>query len=105
MKLTRNSKKFIYEIGKCEETFAKLKERMVTAPVLSLWEDQEDFVVYSDTSLKGIRCVLMQHNKVIVYASRQPKPYEQKYPTHNLELEVIILALKDWKTLHVWRKV
>ena len=31
----------------------------------------------------------------IVYASRQPKPYEQKYPTHNLGLAVIIFALRD----------
>ena len=37
----------------------------------------------------------MQHNRVIVYASRQPKPYEQKYPTHNLGLTVIIFVLKD----------
>ena len=80
---------------KGEESFAELNERMVTAPALSLWKYQGDLVVYSDASHKGIGCVLMQHNKVIVYASRQPKPYEQKYPTHNLGLAVIIFTLKD----------
>ncbi|KAL8104829.1 hypothetical protein AgCh_028849 [Apium graveolens] len=39
----------------------------------------------------------MQHNKVIVYASRQLKPYELKYPTHDMELAAIVLALKIWR--------
>ena len=40
----------------------------------------------------------MQHNKAIVYTFGQPKPYEQKYHTHNVGLTVIIFALKDWET-------
>ncbi|RVW15017.1 Transposon Tf2-12 polyprotein [Vitis vinifera] len=44
------------------------------------------FVVYSDVSRQGLGCVLMQHGKVVAYASRQLKPYERNYPTHNLEL-------------------
>nr|GFC57939.1 retrotransposon protein, putative, Ty3-gypsy subclass [Tanacetum cinerariifolium] len=32
--------------------------------------------IYSDASKKGLGCVLMQHGKVIAYASRQLKPYE-----------------------------
>ncbi|GKD23639.1 reverse transcriptase domain-containing protein, partial [Tanacetum coccineum] len=39
-----------------------------------------------DASKKGLGCVLMQHGKVIAYASRQLKPYEVNYPTHDLEL-------------------
>ena len=85
---------------KGEESFAELNERMVTTPILSLWKYQGDLVVYSDTSRKGIGCVLTQNNKVIAYASRQPKPYEQKYPTHNWELKAtIIFILKDWEIL------
>ena len=89
---------------KGEESFAELNERMVTSPALSLWKYQRDFVD-SDASHKRIGCVLMQHNKVIVYASRQPKPYEQKYPTHNLGLAIIIIALRDWEKRYVWRRV
>ena len=85
---------------KGEESFAELNERMVTTPILSLWKHQGDLVVYSDTSRKGIGCVLTQNNKVIAYASRQPKPYEQKYPTHNWGLKAtIIFILKDWEIL------
>ncbi|KAL8094138.1 hypothetical protein AgCh_035848 [Apium graveolens] len=72
----------------------ELKRRLIMAPVLSLPDDQGNFIIYSDASHKGLGCVLMQHDKVIAYASRQLKPLEQKYPTHDLELAAIVFALK-----------
>lgn len=36
----------------------------------------------------------MQGGKVIAYASRQLKPYEMNYPTHDLELTAVVFALK-----------
>ena len=39
----------------------------------------------------------MQNDKVIAYAYRQLKAYEQNYPTHDLELAAIIFALKIWR--------
>nr|GEY12218.1 retrotransposon protein, putative, Ty3-gypsy subclass [Tanacetum cinerariifolium] len=45
--------------------------------------------IYSDASKKGLGCVLMQHGKVIAYTSRQLKPYEANYPTHDLELAAV----------------
>ncbi|GKA56166.1 retrotransposon protein, putative, ty3-gypsy subclass [Tanacetum coccineum] len=39
----------------------------------------------------------MQHGKVIAYASRQLKPYEVNYPTHDLELAALVFALKIWR--------
>jgi len=53
-------------------------------------------VVYSDASGKGLGCVLMHHDHVIAYASRQLKPYERNFPTHDLELATVIFALKIW---------
>ncbi|GJW88455.1 retrotransposon protein, putative, ty3-gypsy subclass [Tanacetum coccineum] len=55
------------------------------------------FQIYSDASKKGLGCVLMQHGKVIAYASRQLKPYEVNYPTHDLELAAVVFALKIWR--------
>ena len=69
-KLTRNIEKFKW-MDKCEESFQELKKRLVTAPVLKLPDEKGDFVIYSDASHKGLGCVLMQHGKVIAYASRQ----------------------------------
>ena len=39
----------------------------------------------------------MQAGKVIAYASRQLKDYEQRYPTHDLELASVVFALKIWR--------
>nr|XP_028953915.1 uncharacterized protein LOC114822920 [Malus domestica] len=37
------------------------------------------------------------HDKAIAYASQQLKPHEGNYPTHDLELTVIIFVLKIWR--------
>ena len=95
-KLTRKNHKFEWN-AECEESFQELKQKLVTAPVLVLPDDKGDFVIYSDASHKGLGCVLMQHNKVIAYASRQLKPHELKYPTHDMELAAIVFALKIWR--------
>ncbi|WMV58185.1 hypothetical protein MTR67_051570 [Solanum verrucosum] len=39
----------------------------------------------------------MQNGKVIAYASRQLKVHEKNYPTHDLELAVVVFALKIWR--------
>ena len=39
----------------------------------------------------------MQHDKVVVYASRQLKDYETRYPTHDMELAAVVFALKTWR--------
>jgi len=37
----------------------------------------------------------MQHDHVIAYASKQLKPHERNYPTHDLELAVVIFAWRS----------
>jgi hypothetical protein len=39
----------------------------------------------------------MQDGKVVAYASRQLKPHEQNYPTHDLEFAAGVHALKIWR--------
>ncbi|XP_041025395.1 uncharacterized protein LOC121265796 [Juglans microcarpa x Juglans regia] len=75
----------------------ELKKRLVTTPVLAVPSERGGFVVYSDASRLGLGCVLMHLGKVIAYASRQLKTYEQNYPTHDLELAAVVFALKIWR--------
>ena len=82
---------------RCERSFQTLKESLTSAPVLTLPNENEGFVVYTDASKLGLGCVLMQQGKVVVYASRQLKPHEENYPTHDLELVVVVFALKLWR--------
>ena len=82
---------------KCEQSFQELKKRLTTAPVLALPEPGKAFTVYCDASRVGLGCVLMQDGRAIAYASRQLKPHEQNYPTHDLELAAVVFALKMWR--------
>ncbi|XP_057746861.1 uncharacterized protein LOC130966113 [Arachis stenosperma] len=83
--------------SECGKSFQTLKEKLTPAPVIILPEPHEPFEVYRDASLKGLSCVLMQHRNVVAYASRQLRPNEVNYPTHDLELAAIVFALKIWK--------
>ncbi|GKC35562.1 putative reverse transcriptase domain-containing protein, partial [Tanacetum coccineum] len=80
-----------------ELAFQTLKDKLCNAPVLALPDGPEDFVVYCDASGIGLGCVLMQRGKVIAYASRQLKIHEKNYTTHDLELGIIVFALKIWR--------
>jgi len=94
--LTRKKMKWEWT-SECESSFQELKRRLTTAPMLTLPLGMEGFVIYSDASKKGLGCVLMQHGRVIVYASRQLKTHETNYPTHDLELATVIFALLVWR--------
>ena len=73
------------------------KDRVTSAPVLTLSEGTKGFVVYCDASRVGLGCVIMQHGKMIAYASRQLKVHERNNPTHVLELAIVVFALKIWR--------
>ena len=65
---------------------------MLTAPISG-----ELFTVYCDASIMGLGCVLMQQGKVVAYDSRKLKQHERNYPVHDLELVVVVFALKTWR--------
>ncbi|GJS65142.1 retrotransposon protein, putative, ty3-gypsy subclass [Tanacetum coccineum] len=80
-----------------EKSFEELKSRLVSSSVLTLPSGTCGYQIYSDASKKSLGCVLMKHGKVIAYASRQLKPYEVNYPTHDLELAAVVFYLKIWR--------
>ncbi|KAA0046943.1 pol protein [Cucumis melo var. makuwa] len=94
--LTRKGAPFVWSKA-CEECFQNLKQKLVTAPVLTVPDGSSSFVIYSYASKKGLGCVLMQQGKVVAYASRQLKSHEQNYPTHDLEFAAVVFALKIWR--------
>nr|GEV83543.1 hypothetical protein [Tanacetum cinerariifolium] len=80
-----------------EDAFQTLKLKLCSAPILSLPEGSEDFVVFCDASLKGFGAILMQREKLIAYASRQLRKNEENYTTHDLELGAVVFALRLWR--------
>ncbi|WMV18891.1 hypothetical protein MTR67_012276, partial [Solanum verrucosum] len=59
--LTQKKDKFNWSES-CERSFQLLKDTLTSAPVLTLLEGTEGFVVYCDASRIGLGCVLMQHD-------------------------------------------
>nr|GFB94645.1 hypothetical protein [Tanacetum cinerariifolium] len=93
-KLIRKGEKFVWNEER-EKSFEELKQHLVSAPVLTLPFGSGGFQIYSDASKKGLGCVLMQHGKVIAYASRQLKPYEREL---NMRQRRWLELLKDYDT-------
>ncbi|GJV96139.1 putative reverse transcriptase domain-containing protein [Tanacetum coccineum] len=93
--LTQKNKKYIWGEDQ-ESAFQLLKQKLCEAPILALPEGNDNFVVYCDASYQGLGAVLMQREKVIAYASRQLKPNEENYTTHDPELGAVhILDQKE----------
>ncbi|XP_016195708.1 uncharacterized protein LOC107636728 [Arachis ipaensis] len=67
-KLTRKDAPFVWT-SECEESFQVLKEKLTTMP----------------------------HQNVVAHASRQLRPHEVNYPTHDLEFAAVVFALKVWR--------
>ncbi|GJU53430.1 reverse transcriptase domain-containing protein [Tanacetum coccineum] len=98
-KLTQKNKNYIWGEEQ-ESAFQLLKQKLCEAPILALPEGNDDFVVYCDASLQGLGAVLMQREKVIAYASRQLKPHEENYTTHDLELGAVLETLSVWHQMY-----
>src|SRR3954465_14466307 len=95
-KLLKKDKKFEWT-PKCEESFEELKRRLTSALVLVPPDTKRNFDIYCDASRQGLGCILMQDRHVVAYASRQLRPHEENYPTHDLELAAVVHALKTWR--------
>jgi hypothetical protein len=78
----------------CDEAFQTLKKLLTTSLVLAQIDIAKPFDVYYDASATGLGCVLMQEGRVISYSSRQLRRHEENYPTHDLELAAIVMALR-----------
>jgi hypothetical protein len=94
--LTKKNARFEW-IDECERSFQELKQRLVTALILTIPSGSGGFVIYSDAFRRGLGCILMQNGKVIAYASRQLKNHELNYPTNDMELATVVFALKIWR--------
>ena len=95
-KLTRKEEKFVWSEA-CQQSFDELKRKLTSAPILTLPSGQDGYTVYCDASRQGLGCVLMQHENVIAYATRQLNKHEQNYPTHDLEFSSVVFALRIWR--------
>lgn len=83
--------------GTTETTFQVLKQQLVAAPVLALPDFQQQFVVETDASDKGIGAVLQQNGHPIAFMSKALSPHYQGFSTYEKEYLVVIVAVDQWR--------
>ncbi|GJR82098.1 putative mitochondrial protein [Tanacetum coccineum] len=80
-----------------ELAYHKLKEAMVKASVLDLPNFEQEFVVETDVSGKGIGAVLCQNCHLIAYWSKTLSAKRQALSTYEKEFLAVVAALDTWK--------
>jgi hypothetical protein len=93
--LLKKGNKYVWN-DTCDEAFKNLKKLLTTSPILAQPDTDKPFDVYCDASGTGLGGVLMQEGQVISYSSRQLRRHEEHYPTHDLELVAVVMALRTW---------
>jgi hypothetical protein len=93
--LLKKGNKYVWSEA-CDEAVKHLKKLLTTSPVLAQPDTTKLFDVYCDASSTGLGGVLMQEGRVISYSSRQLRCHEEHYPTHDLELVAVVMALRTW---------
>jgi hypothetical protein len=103
MELQNKNKKFGWT-EKCAKEFCRLKELLMTTPILKVPDMDAGFLVCTNASKEGLGGVLMQYGRVIAYILRKLRRHDENYVMHDLELLAIIYALKVWRHYLVRRK-
>ncbi|XP_061358086.1 uncharacterized mitochondrial protein AtMg00860-like [Gastrolobium bilobum] len=75
-RLTRKEIPFVWT-QECEYYFQDLKNKLTSAPILTMPDPLGKIEVYSDAFRKGLGCALLQEGKLVAYASRQLRPCEE----------------------------
>jgi hypothetical protein len=91
--LLKEENKYVWSEA-CDEAFKHLKKLLTTSPVLAHPNTTMPFDVYCEPSGTGLGGVLMQEGRVISYSLRHLRCHEEHYPTHDLELAAVVMALQ-----------
>jgi hypothetical protein len=94
--LLKKENKYVWSEA-CDEALKHLKKLLTTSPVLAQLDTTMSFDVCCDASVTGVEGVLMQEGRVISYSSRKLRRHEEHYPTHDLELAAVVMALWTWR--------
>jgi len=80
-----------------KEAFQKLKEAVTQAPVLSLPNFSQSFVIECDASGVGVGAVLMQSGRPIAFISKALKGRAVHMSTYEKELFALVIAIQEWR--------
>ena len=78
-----------------QNSFDKLKEKLITSPILQYPDFTKEFILYTDAFGVGLGAVLSQldedkNEHVIAYASKSMNKAEQNYPITDQECLAVV---------------
>lgn len=95
--LLHKNKKFIWDTS-CEDSFRKIKDALISAPILACPNFDYPFYVQTDASAYALGCVLTQQYNdreyVICYLSRTLSRTERKYSSTERECLAVLWAVE-----------
>lgn len=108
--LLRKNAKFKMEDDE-KIAFEQLRNSLVNAPVLKLFNPKAETEIHTDASMYGYGAVLLQRDEEdsqfhpVEYMSRKTTDMEQKYHSYELEVLAVIEALKKWRIFVLGLKI
>jgi hypothetical protein len=96
--ITRGGGKEKFVWGRSQQkAFDDLKQRLCSAPVLSLPDLQQPFQIETNASDYAVGVVLTQHGHPMAYHSETLSDVVHKYPTYNKEMYSIVQPFLQWR--------
>jgi hypothetical protein len=81
-----------------QEAFDRLKQAMVSTPVLAFPDFSKEFIVETDACDTGIGAVLTQEGHPIAYFSKGLSIANQRLSTYEKEFITVLMAVDKWRS-------
>lgn len=95
--LLKKSSKFEWN-DECQKAFEKVKEILVSGPVLRIYDPERESFLFTDASKKGIGAILKQkYDSALLpvgYFSRKLLPYQMNYSITELECLAVVESIE-----------
>lgn len=100
--LTKKNTEFRFKKEE-QQMFETLKNRLINAPILSIYSPQDETELHCDASATGFGAILLQRKTdrklhPVFYFSKRATEVESRYHSYDLETLSIIYALRRFRT-------
>lgn len=103
-KLTRKDSDFIW-FDECEKRFQKVKDILISAPVLAYFNPEKELTLQVDSSKDGLGAVLMQQGRPMKYASRALTSSERNWAQMEKEALSVLFGVQRFHQYTYGRQV